>query len=95
MNVEVRYNDTKMRMFRICPIGKGLLDVKIGWNMQKPYIPLVRWMSGGAQSSIVLTVVNGERWYHNLTFDQAKLKLAEWRLRCEKQGLNNLFRFNL
>ena len=92
-NIEVRYNDEKLRYFRLEPSGEGKLNVQLslGWAPKgSPYSKQVKeW---GIYETILVSGSSDrarEQWYWNLTKEQVREKLLNWRKKCTKEGLVN------
>ena len=94
MNTEVRYNNEKLRYFRLENSGdcnRFHVQTSLSWAHEPNSYPEMvrRW--GLFETVLVSASTHNarEKWYWNLTHDETKDKLLKWRKKCDGEGLVN------
>ena len=97
-NVEIRYNDTRLRSFRIANDGirYGVQTQVANYN---PYVGTFPYMIKIWHINSVYLHLGShagarETWTWSLTLDQVKDKLTKWRKTCTKEKLINVERIS-
>jgi len=98
-NIEVRYNDDRLRFFRAESDGRRYCVQTLA--IRRPALStsfshkMAHW--GAREVVLIMMSASGsrERWHESLSLEDVKSMLKGWRRKCDVEGLTTMVRVHL
>lgn len=84
---ETRYNQTRLRAFTIWENHDGSFTLRLMSGKQADWPKFIKTYKPAVYSLLL----GHERFYHNVTKKVARQQLNNWRKRCTRDGLINIY----